>query len=156
VSGRAARSGGARRSSPGAPWRPGVASSLGGRRARAVPEALYRRRLSSRASASVRDGGRHAARLSRQTERSSAATMETRTICGVPVTTAGAGEVLLEVERGVAARVIGQYISITNTESLYHALRLSEHRRYIQQARLSLCDGVGVIVAGWFWGHRIP
>jgi N-acetylglucosaminyldiphosphoundecaprenol N-acetyl-beta-D-mannosaminyltransferase len=26
---------------------------------------------------------------------------------------------------------------------------------YIQNAQHSLCDGVGVIVAGWFWGARI-
>jgi len=81
--------------------------------------------------------------------------IKSATICGVPVTSAPHHEILAEIERGIADREIDRYISITNTESLYHALRLPDHRHYIQHAHLSLCDGIGVIAAGWFWGHRI-
>jgi N-acetylglucosaminyldiphosphoundecaprenol N-acetyl-beta-D-mannosaminyltransferase len=34
-------------------------------------------------------------------------------------------------------------------------LRLPQHFEYIKNADYSLCDGVGVIAAGWAWGHRI-
>jgi len=59
------------------------------------------------------------------------------------------------MERAIHSRRAGGYISITNTESMYHALRLRDHMTYIQGADFSLCDGVGVIAAGWAWGHRI-
>ena len=38
---------------------------------------------------------------------------------------------------------------------MYHALRNPGHFDFIREADFSCCDGVGVIVAGWFWGHRI-
>jgi N-acetylglucosaminyldiphosphoundecaprenol N-acetyl-beta-D-mannosaminyltransferase len=55
----------------------------------------------------------------------------------------------------IAARQRGRYISITNTESMYHGLRLPDHGAYIRAADFSLCDGVGVILAGHAWGARI-
>ena len=39
---------------------------------------------------------------------------------------------------------------------MYHALRNSAHMSLIRRAQHSLCDGVGVIAAGWFWGIKIP
>lgn len=48
------------------------------------------------------------------------------------------------------------YISITNTESMYHALRNKAHFEYINHAAFSLCDGIGSVIAAFFWGHRIP
>jgi N-acetylglucosaminyldiphosphoundecaprenol N-acetyl-beta-D-mannosaminyltransferase len=38
---------------------------------------------------------------------------------------------------------------------MYHGLRIESHGDYIRDADFSLCDGVGVIIAGWAWGHRI-
>jgi N-acetylglucosaminyldiphosphoundecaprenol N-acetyl-beta-D-mannosaminyltransferase len=76
-------------------------------------------------------------------------------ILGVPFSLDEAPAVLAEMDRRIRERADGHYISITNTESIYHALRIPEHKRYVQGADFSLCDGVGVIVAGWFWGHRI-
>src|SRR5665213_2688023 len=76
-------------------------------------------------------------------------------VCDIPVSQVSADEVLAGMDDGIRARQVGAYISITNTESMYHALRIPEHMRYIQGADYSLCDGVGVIVAGWAWGHRI-
>ncbi len=50
----------------------------------------------------------------------------------------------------------GHCISITNTESLYHALRIEKHFDYINGADFSLCDGVGVVLAGKILGENIP
>jgi N-acetylglucosaminyldiphosphoundecaprenol N-acetyl-beta-D-mannosaminyltransferase len=80
---------------------------------------------------------------------------EAASIDGLPITSATHEEVLLEIDRKIAAREMGKYISITNTESMYHGLRIAAHGEYIRKANISLCDGVGVIVAGWAWGHRI-
>lgn len=76
-------------------------------------------------------------------------------IQGLPISLASHATVLDEMERSIRARSSGRYISITNTESMYHGLREPLHGDYIQRADFSLCDGVGVIVAGWAWGHRI-
>jgi N-acetylglucosaminyldiphosphoundecaprenol N-acetyl-beta-D-mannosaminyltransferase len=48
------------------------------------------------------------------------------------------------------------YISITNTESLYHATRIPSHKSYIEKADFSCCDGVAVVVAGKILGYQIP
>lgn len=85
----------------------------------------------------------------------SAPNTPTARICDIPISLVSAEEVLREMDRGIRERHNGRYISITNTESMYHALRRPDHMRYIQGADFSLCDGVGVIVAGWAWGHRI-
>ena len=80
---------------------------------------------------------------------------ETATICDIPVSQIDIDRLLPEIDRAIQARRIGAYISITNTESMYHALRIPQHLRFIQGADYSLCDGVGVIAAGWAWGHHI-
>ncbi len=76
-------------------------------------------------------------------------------IKGLPVSTDSHGQVLERMAEVIARREAGHYISITNTESMYHGLRIPQHGKHIREADFSLCDGVGVIVAGWFWGHRI-
>jgi N-acetylglucosaminyldiphosphoundecaprenol N-acetyl-beta-D-mannosaminyltransferase len=76
-------------------------------------------------------------------------------ILGIPISLATHEAVLRDVAQRVRQRESGGHISITNTESMYHALRRPAHMRYIQTAQHSLCDGVGVIAAGWFWGQRI-
>jgi N-acetylglucosaminyldiphosphoundecaprenol N-acetyl-beta-D-mannosaminyltransferase len=76
-------------------------------------------------------------------------------ICDIPVHQVQVEEVLRDMEQRIQAHRAGGYISITNTESMYHAMRVPAHMDYIQKADFSLCDGVGVIAAGWAWGHRI-
>lgn len=76
-------------------------------------------------------------------------------IQSLPITVGERSLVLKEMERAIAARERGRYISITNTESMYHGLRLKDHGDYIRGADFSLCDGVGVILAGYAWGARI-
>ena len=77
-------------------------------------------------------------------------------ICDVSVSLADRLDVLADVGLRVVQRKSGGYVSITNTESMYHALRDPAHFKYIQNADHSLCDGVGVIAAGWFWALRVP
>ena len=76
-------------------------------------------------------------------------------MAGIPVWLGSHDDVLRNVEARIADRRSGGYISITNTESMYHALRVPAHLDFIRGSDHSLCDGVGVIVAGWFWGLRI-
>lgn len=47
------------------------------------------------------------------------------------------------------------YISITNTESMYYAEKIPEHKHYINNATFSLCDGMGSVIAGKFHGKDI-
>jgi len=84
-----------------------------------------------------------------------AAAAATAFIDGLPITLASQEEVMAEIDRAIAARELGKYISITNTESTYHGHRIASHGEFIRRANFSLCDGVGVIVAGWAWGYRI-
>ena len=79
----------------------------------------------------------------------------TTAILGIPVSQEEPDAILDDVAQRIRGRIRGGFVSITNTESMYHALRRPDHLRYIQSAQHSLCDGVGVIIAGWFWGTRI-
>ncbi|MBL8340918.1 MAG: WecB/TagA/CpsF family glycosyltransferase [Rubrivivax sp.] len=76
-------------------------------------------------------------------------------ILSLPISTESHEQVLAGMADVIARREPGHYISITNTESMYHGLRIAQHGKHIREADFSLCDGVGVIAAGWFWGHRI-
>ncbi len=76
-------------------------------------------------------------------------------IKGLPISQVVVEEVLDAMDHAIRARDVGRYISITNTESMYHGLRIATHGDYIRRADFSLCDGVGVIAAGLAWGYRI-
>lgn len=76
-------------------------------------------------------------------------------LAGIPISLASHEEVLAVIEQRIAECRPGGSISITNTESMYHALRRPDHLDFIRRSEHSLCDGVGVIVAGWFWGLKI-
>jgi N-acetylglucosaminyldiphosphoundecaprenol N-acetyl-beta-D-mannosaminyltransferase len=75
---------------------------------------------------------------------------------GLPISCSPVEQVLAEMDRAITAREAGHYISITNTEMMYHGLRIPSHGEYIKHSDFSLCDGVGVIVAGLAWGHVVP
>ena len=77
-------------------------------------------------------------------------------ISGLPITTLSFEDILDDMGRRIAERSTGNYISITNTESMYHAMRNEAHRRYIEESTYSLCDGIGVVLAGYAWGARVP
>lgn len=76
-------------------------------------------------------------------------------ILDIPITADAPEDVMREIERRINDARSGGCISITNTESMYHALRRPSHMKFIQEADFSLCDGVGVIAAGYFWGFKI-
>ena len=76
-------------------------------------------------------------------------------IMGLPISRQNPVQVLKTMEETIARHECGRYISITNTESMYHGLRNEKHAAHICNANLSLCDGIGVVVAGYAWGHRI-
>ena len=74
---------------------------------------------------------------------------------GLPISLASHEETLSEIGRAISAGEKGRYISITNSESMYHGLRTPALGCYIQNADFSLCDGIGVCIAGWAWGHHL-
>lgn len=77
-------------------------------------------------------------------------------ISGLPVTKDSFSEILQRIEDCIERKTVANYISITNTESMYHAMRIPEHRRYIEDSNYSLCDGIGVVIAGFAWGETVP
>jgi len=76
-------------------------------------------------------------------------------ILGVPITCCCFGDILEKIDEGIKNGSQG-YISITNTESIYHAIRIPSHLQYINNSNFSCCDGVAVIFAGKILGFRIP
>jgi N-acetylglucosaminyldiphosphoundecaprenol N-acetyl-beta-D-mannosaminyltransferase len=76
-------------------------------------------------------------------------------IIGVSLSNCTFSDIIQEMQRRIKCREKG-YISITNTESIYHATRLSNHRFYINHADFSCCDGVGVVLIGKMQGLDIP
>jgi N-acetylglucosaminyldiphosphoundecaprenol N-acetyl-beta-D-mannosaminyltransferase len=82
-------------------------------------------------------------------------TPRTAFIKGLPISLATMDQVLADIGQAIVRREPGHYISITNTEAMYHGLRIPAQGAYIRGADFSLCDGVGVVAAGLTWGHRI-
>lgn len=81
--------------------------------------------------------------------------MKNALIADLPISTATEVEVLEAMAREIAEKSAGHIVSITNTETLYHGLHNPVIERHIRTADFSLCDGVGVVVAGWAWGHSV-
>lgn len=77
-------------------------------------------------------------------------------ISGLPLTKDSFAEILRAIEAKIDDHAKGNYISITNTESMYHAMRNQKHGEYIKDANYSLCDGIGVVIAGLAWGETVP
>lgn len=78
------------------------------------------------------------------------------TVSGIPVNCTSFEFVLKSINDSITKKLNGRYISITNTESMYHATRIEQHKTYIQNADFSLCDGIGSVIAGYAWGHDVP
>ncbi len=76
-------------------------------------------------------------------------------ICDIPVHSLPHEEILAEMDRNIQGPRKRMYISITNTESMYHARRISDHYNYIENARFSLCDGMGVIIGARLQGKNV-
>ena len=76
-------------------------------------------------------------------------------ILGISLSNCSFDDIVSEMQRRIEQRKKG-YISITNTESIYHAAKLARHRQYINQADFSCCDGIGVVLIGKMQGKPIP
>jgi N-acetylglucosaminyldiphosphoundecaprenol N-acetyl-beta-D-mannosaminyltransferase len=76
-------------------------------------------------------------------------------VYSIPVHCCPHEDVLEEMDQNIIGPRASLYISITNTESMYHARRIPAHREYIENARFSLCDGIGVVIGGWLEGKRV-
>lgn len=62
---------------------------------------------------------------------------------------------MIKMDEGIKNRLKG-YISITNTESAYYATKIQSHLKYIQNANISCCDGIGIAILGKLIGYNIP
>lgn len=76
-------------------------------------------------------------------------------LCGIPLHQWEHEDVLADMAAHIRTRGATEHICITNTESMYFARRKQAHREYIEQSRFSLCDGIGVVLAGRMNGQRI-
>lgn len=77
-------------------------------------------------------------------------------ISNLPISTDDFDVILQDMQSKIEAGSSGNYISITNTESMYHAGKNRAHFDYIKAANHSLCDGIGVCIAGLTWGVKVP
>lgn len=77
-------------------------------------------------------------------------------VSGLPVAKDSVAEILCDMDNRIKKRSRASYISITNTESMYHAMRIERHKQYIKNSDYSLCDGIGVVIAGLVWGEQFP
>lgn len=77
-------------------------------------------------------------------------------IDNLPITTASREYVLEEMERAINSREYGHYIAVTNPENMFHGQNIPSIGDYIRNGDFSVCDGVGVILAGLSWGHVVP
>jgi N-acetylglucosaminyldiphosphoundecaprenol N-acetyl-beta-D-mannosaminyltransferase len=80
---------------------------------------------------------------------------KTAKVLGVNFTCCGFEDILSAMENGISNGYQG-YISITNSESLYHATKISTHLRYINDADFSCCDGIAVVLSAKMLGYKLP
>ena len=83
-------------------------------------------------------------------------TYRTERVLNIPFTCCFTIDILREMNEAIQEGQVGAYISITNTESVYHAIRIPSHLRYINSANFSCCDGIAVVLAGKLLGYKIP
>ena len=62
-------------------------------------------------------------------------------VMGAPFSCCTMEDILGRIGTDIVNPVEPQTISITNTESVYYAVRISEHLDYIRRATFSCCDG---------------
>lgn len=77
-------------------------------------------------------------------------------ISNLPISIDDFDEILADMQDKIEKSSARNYISITNTESMYHAERDQSHFDYIKHSNHSLCDGIGVCIAGYTWGVNVP
>jgi N-acetylglucosaminyldiphosphoundecaprenol N-acetyl-beta-D-mannosaminyltransferase len=83
-------------------------------------------------------------------------TPSNRLLCGVPFNANTREEILTEIDHNIRHQRQNYSISITNTEAMYFVLRNAAHAEFVRNTRFSLCDGIGVRLAGFANGVKIP
>jgi N-acetylglucosaminyldiphosphoundecaprenol N-acetyl-beta-D-mannosaminyltransferase len=79
----------------------------------------------------------------------------TANVLGVKFSCCRFEDILSAMARGINKGYQG-YISITNSESVYHATKNPSHLKYINNADFSCCDGIAAVICGKLCGHTIP
>lgn len=74
--------------------------------------------------------------------------MKTYKIKGMSIHSISTDSIINELKKDINLDIYNQHISITNTEAIYLADKDKEHFNYINRARFSLCDGVGIKISG--------
>jgi N-acetylglucosaminyldiphosphoundecaprenol N-acetyl-beta-D-mannosaminyltransferase len=77
-------------------------------------------------------------------------------LLNIPFTRLPIDQVMLAIDGSIQLAKNSEYICITNTESSYYATKIPEHMSYVQNASVSCCDGVGIVIAAKLLGYRIP
>lgn len=77
-------------------------------------------------------------------------------IRGLPISCVSREYIMSEIGRTIEARESGHFVVVTNPEIMYHGINIPGMGDYIRNSDFSVCDGVGVILAGLAWGHRVP
>ena len=81
--------------------------------------------------------------------------MTSSNISGMQIHSLNKHELIKELKKNIDSKIYRQHISITNTEAMYIGSKSKKHFDYINNAKLSLCDGVGVKIAAKFHGIDI-
>ena len=76
-------------------------------------------------------------------------------VSGIAVHSCEEDVILSKMEENIRNTNRFNHIAITNTESMYYAEKIPEHKEYINSAAFSLCDGIGSVIGGKFQGHEI-
>lgn len=76
-------------------------------------------------------------------------------LAGMNIHSLSEHEMLSIIKKDIESDIKKQYISITNTEAMFFGKKEKTHFNYINNARLSLCDGVGVKLAAKWHGENI-
>jgi N-acetylglucosaminyldiphosphoundecaprenol N-acetyl-beta-D-mannosaminyltransferase len=80
---------------------------------------------------------------------------KTEMIAGVKINCCSIDYALKAMDDNIRGERRRQYISITNTEAAYWARRIPSHMEYVNNARFSFCDGIGVVVSACAAGKKI-
>jgi N-acetylglucosaminyldiphosphoundecaprenol N-acetyl-beta-D-mannosaminyltransferase len=78
-----------------------------------------------------------------------------KSVSGIPFHTQPHDEVLMELDRNIKGPRKRCAIQFTNSESMYFARRMADHRRFVENVRFSLCDGMGVVIAARLQGQCV-
>lgn len=78
--------------------------------------------------------------------------LEKKNLLGVGVTNASENEILEYILQSLQKKGEKYYVVTPNPEILVYANKNREFKNILNNARLALCDGTGLFLAGWFMG----